>query len=47
MGEEATSAHRYDGMVGIMGINYHPLFVYQELVDSVRWSLFSTSAFLL
>ena len=36
MGGEATSVHRDEGMVSIMGINCHPLFVYGELADSVR-----------
>ena len=40
MGGEATSVHRDEGMVSIMGINCHPLFVYGELADSVRSSLF-------
>jgi len=47
MGGDATSVHRGEGMVSIMGVDDHPWFVYRELVDPVRSSLFSMSPFLL
>ena len=38
MGREATSVHRDKGIVSIMGINHHPLFIYRQLADSVHSS---------
>ena len=38
MGREATSVHRDEGMVSIMGIDYHPLFIYRQVADSVHSS---------
>ena len=37
---EATSPHRDERIVSIMGINCHPLFFHRELGDSVGSSLF-------
>lgn len=37
---DATSVYRDQGMASIMGIHCNPLFVYRQLDDSVRSSLF-------
>ena len=38
MGGEANSVHRDKGIVSIMGINHHPLFIYRQLADAIHSS---------